>query len=134
MPADRLDRLPVCRLGGGLRVFAATTPRARLLGLAALDELGTDEALLLAGCRSVHTFGMRFALDLVFLDEHARPIRAVWGLRPRRVATWLPARSVLETPAGGGYAFVRALGSCRPRGIPQRLRGGPGLVIGPPPH
>ena len=66
-------------VAGGLTVHLARSARARLLGLALLRDLPPDRALLIAGCRSVHTFGMRFALDVVFLDAAGRPLRVVRG-------------------------------------------------------
>jgi uncharacterized membrane protein (UPF0127 family) len=89
-------------------VFAATGPRARGLGLAWLGEIGPECALLIARCRSVHTFGMRFALDLVWLDATGAVLR-VDRVGPRRVAGCRSARSVLETRAGEGASFARAL-------------------------
>ena len=64
----RLTSLPCRVLPDGRRVFVARSWRARLLGLAGLAALPPGAALLLPACRSVHTFGMRFALDLVWVD------------------------------------------------------------------
>jgi uncharacterized protein len=69
----------------------------RLLGLAFRGEGGP---LLIPRCRSVHTFGMRFALDLVWLDGSGRVVRVDRDVPPRRVRTCLRARSVVETAAG----------------------------------
>ena len=80
-------------------MHVARSSRARLLGLALLRDLPPEHALLLPGCRSVHTFGMRFALDLVFLDAHGRILREVRGLRPCRVAGCRDAAAVLERRA-----------------------------------
>ena len=104
----RLDRLPRSDLRGGLRVFHARTPRARLLGLAWLDEPPPGCALLLPRCRSVHTFGMRFDLDVVFLDRAGAVLRVERGLPRRRQASARGARSVLETRAGEADRFLEA--------------------------
>jgi uncharacterized membrane protein (UPF0127 family) len=96
-------------LGPDRVVFAATGPRARTLGLAWLRAIGPGRALLIARCRSVHTFGMRFALDLVWLDAGDEVVRVDCGVGPRRVAGCRAARSVLETRAGEGEGFARAL-------------------------
>jgi hypothetical protein len=73
----------------------ASTRRARLRGL-----LGHRDpppfALRLAPCRSVHTFGMRFALDLHWLDERGRTLRVDRGVRPGRVRGCRRARAVIE--------------------------------------
>jgi uncharacterized protein len=97
MLASRLDPLPhrfVC----GHEVPIAVGFRARLLGLA---MLGRDEAgpgLLIPHCASIHTFGMRFPLEVFFLDgEDGVMARAV--VPPRRFAGCRGAAAVLEVPA-----------------------------------
>ena len=70
----RFLRLPV-RRAGEWQVMVARTWRARLCGLAGLGALPARVALLLPACRSVHTFGMRFALDLVWLDAAGDVVR-----------------------------------------------------------
>jgi uncharacterized protein len=95
----RLQRLQSVGVGGGLTVYIARSRRSRLLGLALLRDLPSDRALLIPGCRSVHTAGMRFALDVVFLDADGRPLREVRGLRPFRVAGCRGAAAVLERRA-----------------------------------
>jgi uncharacterized membrane protein (UPF0127 family) len=86
-------------------VHEATTTRARLLGLAFLRELPPGHALLIPGCRSVHTFGMRFVLDVVFLDDHGAVLRVERGVGPRRVLYCRGAFAVLETRAGEAGLF-----------------------------
>jgi uncharacterized membrane protein (UPF0127 family) len=80
-------------------VHVAGTRRSRLLGLALLRDLPAGTALLIPRCRSVHTFGMRFPIDVVFLDAAGRPLREVRGLRPGRVACCRGAAAVLERRA-----------------------------------
>jgi uncharacterized protein len=82
----------------GLRVPVATGPRARLLGLAYLNRDETGTGLLIPRCSSVHTFGMRFALDLVFLDRDGRPFSFRPAVPPRRIAADRRAVAVLELP------------------------------------
>lgn len=76
----------------------ASDRRARLLGLALLRD-PPPCALLLPRTRSVHTFGMRFALDLVWLDGEGRALRVDRAVPPRRLKACRPARAVLEIPA-----------------------------------
>ena len=95
----RLDRLPARGIGGSLRLHVAATPLSRLIGLALSDPPPSDRALLIPGCRSVHTFGMRFAIDVLFLDEHREVIGERRNLRPWRVARQRGARAVLEFPS-----------------------------------
>src|SRR4051794_18651556 len=72
--------------------------RERLVGLA-LTRSPRAGALLLPRCRSVHTFGMRFPLDLYWLDDRGEIVRVDLGVRPWRVARCRAARSVIEVPA-----------------------------------
>jgi uncharacterized membrane protein (UPF0127 family) len=83
----------------GRRVPVAASRRARLLGLALLDRRAAGTGLLIPGCRGVHTFGMRFGLDLVFLGADLVPVSARRGVPPRRIAYERRARAVLELPA-----------------------------------
>jgi uncharacterized membrane protein (UPF0127 family) len=83
----------------GHRVPVALSRRARLLGLALLDRSAAGAGLFLPGCRSIHTFGMRFPLDLVFLDLELRRVSVRRAVPPRRVAFERRARAVLELPA-----------------------------------
>ena len=65
-------------------------------------------ALSFPRCRSVHTFGMRFALDLVWLDAAGTVVRVDLGVPPRRLRSCRRARSVVEIAAGRAGAFVAA--------------------------
>ncbi|HEV3002007.1 MAG TPA: DUF192 domain-containing protein [Solirubrobacteraceae bacterium] len=106
--APRLERLEGRELPGGLRVAEARRRKERLAGLAGLDAMAPHEALLIPRCRSVHTFGMRFPLDLVWLDRHGDVARVDRDVPPRRLRTCLRARSVVEVPAGRAGAFLEA--------------------------
>jgi uncharacterized protein len=97
--ARRFHGLPTTRVWGR-RVPIAATRASRLLGLALLDRDAAGPGLFIPRCRCVHTFGMRFGLDLVFLDEAARPVSVRRRVPPRRFAAERRARSVLELPAG----------------------------------
>ncbi len=83
------------------RVWVANTFRERALGLMFRRPLPEGTALYLPGCRAVHTFCMRFPLDIRFLDVDGRIVRTVCNLKPWRVA-WGGRRAVavLETIAG----------------------------------
>lgn len=83
----------------GVTVPVATTRRARLLGLALLPRERAGPGLLLPRCRSVHTFGMRFDLDLVFLDGAGKVVGLRRSVRPGRVARCVEAEAVLELPS-----------------------------------
>jgi uncharacterized membrane protein (UPF0127 family) len=107
MPPRRLERLPGRVIAGGATVHEATTIRARLLGLALLRELPRGHALLIPHCRSVHTFGMRFPVDIVFLDERGAVLHVDRQVPRRRVRTCRGAFAVLETRAGEAGLFIR---------------------------
>jgi uncharacterized membrane protein (UPF0127 family) len=101
-----LDRRP---LPGGLTLLVAGDRRSRRHGLAHLDALSPGHALLLERCRSVHTLGMRFALDLLWLDGDGALVRLDPAVGPRRVRTCLKARAIVEAAAGDGERFAVAL-------------------------
>lgn len=100
-PAQRLRRLPLATvLGREVRV--ARGARARFLGLAYLEREAVGAGLLIPRCASVHTFGMRFRLDLYFLSGEGEVISIRRGVRPRRFSSCRRATAVLELPAGEG--------------------------------
>ncbi len=76
----------------------ASTGRERRKGLC--GRPGIEGALLLERTRSVHTFGMRFAIDVAHCDADMRVLR-VTTMRPNRLGrlVW-PAASVIEAEAG----------------------------------
>ena len=104
----RLTGLPARELAGGLRVLEARSRAARLKGLARLDAMPATLALHFPRCRSVHTFAMRFPLDLVWLGADGRTVRVDRSVPPGRVKTCLRARAVVETPAGAADRFLAA--------------------------
>lgn len=104
---ERLAVLPMIELADGLRVFEARTWAARRDGLGGLTALPDDSGLLIAPCRSVHTFGMRFALDLVWLDGDERVRAVTQDVSPRRLRTDLGARAVIEVAHGRGELFAQ---------------------------
>jgi uncharacterized membrane protein (UPF0127 family) len=105
---SRLDRLPGRELAGGLRLAEARSRGARMRGLARLEAMPRTTALHIPRCRSVHTFTMRFALDLIWLDARGRVVRVDREVPPRRLKSCLRARSVVEANAGTADAFLRA--------------------------
>lgn len=107
----RLDPLPARALPGDLVVHVADGPLSRLRGLARLDELPDDRGLLLTRTKSVHTLGMRFALDLVWLGRRGDVVRVDHGVEPRKHRVCREARSVVEVAAGAGDRFAAALAS-----------------------
>jgi len=80
-------------------VRIAADPLARLLGLAGLGELPPATGLLLPRTRSVHTLGMRFALDLAWLDGDGRVVRIDRAVPPWRLRGCRAASQVVELPS-----------------------------------
>lgn len=101
--ALRLRCLPRTRVLGQPYPVAGGL-RARLLGLALLDREHAGRGLLIPNCSSVHTFGMRFPLDLVFLDRDGGAIVIRRRVGRRNFVSCRGADAVLEIPSrnGGG--------------------------------
>jgi uncharacterized membrane protein (UPF0127 family) len=68
----------------------------RLRGLAFAPPAGPLE---IPRCRSVHTFGMRYPLDLIWLGADGAVVRVDRAVPPRRLRVCRRARSVVEAPA-----------------------------------
>jgi len=83
------------------RVGVADAWWPRLRGLLARPPLESGEGLLLVDCSSVHTIGMRYPIDIAFLDAKGRVVRSIAALQPGRVRLGGPgAVHTLELPAG----------------------------------
>ncbi|WP_225847685.1 DUF192 domain-containing protein [Streptomyces sp. HPF1205] len=94
--------------GGEVPLRVAASYRARTRGLLGRD--GVEGALLLTPASSVHTVGMRFAIDVAYLDRGLR-VLAVRTMPPGRVGRpRLRARHVLEAEAGALAAWGVARG------------------------
>jgi type VI secretion system VasD/TssJ family lipoprotein len=91
----------LCRTPGGrLQVSVAANFLARAGGLLFRPPLEQDEALLIAPCSSIHTFAMRYPIDVVFLDRRARILRVCPQVRAGRLRFAWGAAAVLELRAG----------------------------------
>jgi uncharacterized protein len=99
-----MERLYLARDG---RMIAApvrrtTTLRARVRGLIGRPRCDPGEALLLEPAKQIHTWGMRFPIDVVFCDRAGRVLRVLHSVTPRRVTRIvLRARFALELAEGG---------------------------------
>jgi uncharacterized membrane protein (UPF0127 family) len=105
--AERFRDLPRVSLLG-LTVPVAVGVRSRRLGLAHLNGALAGEGLLIPRCKVVHTFGMRFPLDLVWLDTRQRVLEVSRSVPPRRIACCARAAAVLELPSDDGAGVERA--------------------------
>jgi len=81
-------------------VEVAATFGRRALGLLGRRALPPGQGLWLAPCAAVHTVGMRFPLDLIFLDRTLRVVRVARGVPAGRIVRGRGAHSVLEIAAG----------------------------------
>jgi uncharacterized membrane protein (UPF0127 family) len=93
------------------RVGVAASHAARAVGLLSRSGLEPGEALWIVPSRGVHTWGMRFTIDVLALDEDGTVVDCVSNLRPWRVR--LPRKGtagVLELPAGTLEASRTSLG------------------------
>jgi uncharacterized protein len=93
----RLRRLPTVEVASR-RLPVAVTLLSRLLGLALVRAERAGEGLVIPRCRSVHTFGMRFPLHVVFCDERLAPISVRGSVPANRVLCEPRARAVVELP------------------------------------
>jgi len=93
------------------RVDVAASHAERAVGLLSRSSLAPGEALWIVPSRGVHTWGMRFSIDVLALDEAGNVVDCVSNLRPWRVR--LPRKGtagVLELPAGTLEASRTSLG------------------------
>jgi len=88
------------------RVRRTSKSLERLRGLLGRRPLRPGEGLLIDPCRSIHTLGMRYAIDVIYLDREWRVAKLVHALKPWRLSACWRAAMTLEVPAD----HARALG------------------------
>jgi uncharacterized membrane protein (UPF0127 family) len=81
-------------------VLVADQGATRRKGLLGRKLLAPDEGLWILPCEAIHTFGMKFPIDLIYLDHRHRAIKVCCDVPPWRLSACLAARSVLELAAG----------------------------------
>lgn len=81
----------------GSRIKIANTAVDRLVGLMFSKKLPDCDGLLIEPCNSIHTFFMRYPIDVIFLDRNKKIVKIVRNIKPWRM-TWMywKATSVLE--------------------------------------
>jgi uncharacterized membrane protein (UPF0127 family) len=108
----RIENAATGRLVAG-NVRVASTCLARTIGLLGERSLPSEQGLLLIPCASVHTFGMQFAIDILFLDRQNRVLRVFPSVGPCRVRIGpRGTRSALELSAGATSDAGVAVGDC----------------------
>ena len=78
----------------------ADTSAKRRTGLLGRDHLDPGQGLWIVPCESVHSFFMKFAIDLVYLDRKQQVRKVRSRMVPWRLSACLNAHSILELPAG----------------------------------
>ena len=84
----------------GEAIGIANTSRKRRTGLLKHDTLAPGEGLWITPCESVHTFGMKFPIDVIYLNRKRRVVKVRRNMVRWRISACLRAHSVLELPAG----------------------------------
>jgi uncharacterized membrane protein (UPF0127 family) len=83
------------------QVTEARSFAKRLKGLMGMHSLPMGCGLHILPCNSIHSFFMRFAIDVAFLDKHGKILHMLHAFPPWRLGPYvIGARSVLELPAG----------------------------------
>jgi uncharacterized protein len=84
----------------GRAIEVADTSAKRRTGLLKHKKLEAGQGLWIVPCESVHTFFMKFAIDLVYVDRQNRVRKVRHAVPPWRMSACLAAHSILELPAG----------------------------------
>lgn len=115
-------KLTVSKAGGGVvaaRAYGSQSSIERLQGWLGLEAAPEEGGLLISPCTSVHTFQMKFAIDVVFLDLNGKVLKLVQGLPPGRLA-WAP------------WAYLWRPWACQALELPAGRAGSAGLHVGDP--
>ena len=78
----------------------ADTPSRRNVGLLKHKSLPRGEGLFITPCEAIHTVGMKFPIDVLFLSRDRHVVKVRNAIVPWRISGCLRAHSVLELPAG----------------------------------
>src|SRR5262249_33745512 len=81
-------------------VIAAFEPAARRKGLLGRDSFAKGSAMVIAPSNAIHTFWMRFAIDVLFVRRDGTVVKVRPSIPPWRMAAALWAYAVIELPAG----------------------------------
>jgi uncharacterized membrane protein (UPF0127 family) len=82
------------------QVIAAFDSKSRRTGLLQHESFPEGSAMVIAPSNAVHTFFMRFPIDIAFVTREGRVVKACSGVRPWRMAATLRAYAVVELPTG----------------------------------
>ena len=84
----------------GDAILVADSSKTRRTGLLKHEALEKGAGLWIVPCEAVHTFGMNFPIDVLFLSKKRQVLKVRHTMPRRRIAMCLRAHSVLELPAG----------------------------------
>jgi len=79
-----------------MELVLATTIWMRLTGLLRKDRCTNGEMLMLAPCKSIHTFGLRCPVDVAFLDDEGKVVASERNIPPAKIRSHPKAEAVLE--------------------------------------
>lgn len=82
------------------RALIADTSKTRKIGLLKHNALDHGEGLWITPCEGVHTIGMKFPIDVLYLDKKRKVLKIRPGMLKWRMSACLFAHSVLELPSG----------------------------------
>ncbi len=82
------------------RAEVADTSKTRKIGLLKHDRLDSGEGLWIKPCEGVHTVGMKFPIDVLFLNKKRQVVKIRAAMPRWRMSLCLWAHSVLELPSG----------------------------------
>ncbi|MFC1661545.1 DUF192 domain-containing protein [Gemmatimonadota bacterium] len=106
----------------GSNVQVADTWMGRARGYLGRPAPAQGDGILLIPCTAIHTFGMTFDLDVLFLDDEGRVLEALRGFPPwRRTKRVAGARYVLEVPSGTIEATATEVGDVLSWHLPRQV-------------
>ena len=94
----------------GDRIAVADTSQTRRTGLLKHTSLDPGEGLWIVPSEGVHCFGMKFAIDVLFLSKKREVLKVRPQMGRRAISFCLRAHSVLELPAGAIAATGTSVG------------------------
>lgn len=95
-----LVRNPIRNRTLASRAEIADSSKSRKIGLLKHDRLESGEGLWITPCEGVHTIGMNFPIDVLFLDKNRKVLKIRASMPRWRISACLFAHSVLELPSG----------------------------------
>lgn len=82
----------------------------RLKGLLGTSSLLTGHGLIIKPCSSVHTFGMKYPIDVLFVDGNHQIIKIVENMLPGKVSMASGSKYVVELPTGTAHQAACSVG------------------------